>query len=149
MIDFNKEDNQRKISLNTDIRDLGAKPKTNEVFVANINSESDKDIIEEEKAFRRGVLSVRDLISPASLKAEAKHLVLGNKFVRTIFVIGYPRYISVGWFAPIINLNLTFDVSMFFYPVKFLQIFFYMFGNALFITQIFCCFPFFNSIHIY
>jgi hypothetical protein len=71
MIDFNKEDNQRKISLNTDIRDLGAKPKTNEVFVANINSESDKDIIEEEKAFRRGVLSVRDLISPASLKAEA------------------------------------------------------------------------------
>jgi len=77
-----------------------------------------REVIEEEKAFRRGILSVRDLIAPASLKVEANHLALGDKFLRTIFVISYPRYISVGWFAPIINLNFTFDVSMFFYPVK-------------------------------
>lgn len=118
MIDFNKEDNQRKINLNTDIRDLGSRPKITETTAVNISANDAKDIIEEEKAFRRGVLSVRDLISPSSLKAEANCLLLGSKFVRTIFVIGYPRYIGVGWFAPIINLNLTFDVSMFFYPVK-------------------------------
>lgn len=119
MINFNKEDNVRKIGLNTDLRDLG-RQKVGEPEAPRIeeNPEIAKNIIEEEKAFRRGVLSVRDLISPASLKAEANHLVLGNKFVRTIFVIGYPRYISVGWFAPIINLNVTFDVGMFFYPVK-------------------------------
>jgi type IV secretory pathway VirB4 component len=46
------------------------------------------------------------------------YLKLGGKFLRTIFVISYPRYISVGWFAPIINLNTTFDIAMFFYPVK-------------------------------
>ncbi len=118
MIDFNKEDNQKKIGLTTDVLDLARRTKTNEAPIARVDLTKDKDIIEEEKIFRRGVLSVRDLISPASLKAEAKHLLLGNKYVRTIFVIGYPRYISVGWFAPIINLNLTFDVSMFFYPVK-------------------------------
>jgi|GEM_PF-1424713 len=117
MIDFNKEENQKKIGLNTDIRELAGGPKTAAPVVPLSSSEA-KTIIEEEKAFRRGVLSVRDLISPASLKAEAKHLSLGNKFARTIFIIGYPRYISVGWFAPIINLNLTFDVAMFFYPVK-------------------------------
>lgn len=77
-----------------------------------------QELIEEEKAFRRGVLSVRDLISPASLKVNPTHLSLGQKFLRTIFVISYPRYISVGWFAPIINLNECFDVAMFFYPVK-------------------------------
>jgi conjugal transfer ATP-binding protein TraC len=118
MIDFNKEENQKKIGFNTDIKDLGVGPKSSETPGIKITPSEAKNIIEEEKAFRRGVLSVRDLISPASLKAEAKHLLLGNKFVRTIFIIGYPRYISVGWFAPIINLNLTFDVSMFFYPVK-------------------------------
>ena len=120
MIDFNKEDNQRKIGLNTDVRELGIGNKMAAAAAPNvpISSEEAKTIIEEEKAFRRGVLSVRDLISPASLKAEAKYLLLGDKYVRTIFVIGYPRYISVGWFAPIINLNLTFDISMFFYPVK-------------------------------
>ena len=76
-----------------------------------------REIIEEEKIFRRGVLSVRDIIAPAALKVEANNIRLGNKFLRTIFVVAYPRYISVGWFAPIINLNINFDISMFFYPV--------------------------------
>lgn len=77
-----------------------------------------KEYIEEEKAYRRGVISINDLIAPASMKINPDYLVLGEKFVRTIFVINYPRYISVGWFAPVINLNSTFDVSMFFYPVE-------------------------------
>lgn len=116
MIDFNKEDNQKKITLDSDIKDIVGSRKTEPEL--KITPAEEQIIIEEEKAFRRGVLSVRDLISPASLKAESNNLLLGNKVVRTIFVIGYPRYISVGWFAPIINLNLTFDIAMFFYPVK-------------------------------
>jgi type IV secretory pathway VirB4 component len=52
------------------------------------------------------------------MKIDSTIMRLGEKFVRTFFVVNYPRYISVGWFAPIINLNLNFDVSMFFYPVK-------------------------------
>ncbi len=82
------------------------------------NVELTKEIIEEEIAYRRGILSVRDLIAPASLKVNPTYLQLGKKFLRTVFVVSYPRYIGVGWFAPIINLNYTFDVSMFFYPVK-------------------------------
>lgn len=77
-----------------------------------------REIIDEEKAFRSGVLSVRDLISPASMKVDSTLMRLGSRFVRTFFVVNYPRYINVGWFAPIINLNLNFDVAMFFYPVK-------------------------------
>jgi len=82
------------------------------------NPEVIEELITEEKTFRRGVLSVLDLISPASLQISSNFLRLGEKYVRTIFVISYPRYISVGWFAPIINLNEIFDVGMFFYPVK-------------------------------
>jgi type IV secretory pathway VirB4 component len=77
-----------------------------------------REIVEEEKAFRKGVISIKDLIAPDSLEVFPDHLLLGGKFVRTIFVVSYPRYISVGWFAPIINLNSTFDVGMFFYPVR-------------------------------
>ncbi len=77
-----------------------------------------RELIEEEKSYRRGALSIKDLIAPASLEVNSDFLRLGSKFVRTIFVINYPRYISVGWFAPIINLNNTFDISMFFYPVE-------------------------------
>ncbi len=81
-------------------------------------AESIKEVIEEEKAFRRGVLSVNDLIAPSGVQVTHDYLKLNDKLVRTIFVVGYPRYISVGWFAPIINLNETFDITMYYYPVN-------------------------------
>ncbi len=114
MIDFSKQQEGKKIGLNTTIT-LGMKPVVPSI---EENPEMTREVIEEEKAFRRGVLSVRDIIAPSALKVDATNLRLGDKFLRTIFVISYPRYISVGWFAPIINLNVTFDVAMFFYPVK-------------------------------
>lgn len=115
MINFNTQEPDKKVTLQTDIREIiGVAP----VSGIENNLELAKEIIEEEKAFRRGVLSVRDLISPASLKVDPKNIMLGNQYARTIFVVAYPRYISVGWFAPIINLNFTFDIAMFFYPVK-------------------------------
>ncbi|MEA3398696.1 MAG: ATP-binding protein [Patescibacteria group bacterium] len=80
--------------------------------------EKTKQYIEGEKAYRRGVITIKDLIAPASFKVHPSYIILGDKYIRTLFVISYPRYISVGWFAPIINLNSTFDVAMFFYPVS-------------------------------
>jgi len=74
--------------------------------------------VEEEKIYRRGIISIKDLIAPSVLQVQPDHIRLGNKFLRTVFVITYPRYVSVGWFAPIINLNNTFDIAMFFYPVN-------------------------------
>lgn len=76
-----------------------------------------KQYVEDEKSYRLGAVSIRDLISPGSMKINPDYLELGGKLLRTIFVVAYPRYISVGWFAPIINLNEIFDVSMFFYPI--------------------------------
>ena len=80
--------------------------------------EKEKGILEEEKIYREGVVSIKDLIAPAALEVTPTFLKVGDKFLRTIFVIGYPRYIAVGWFAPIINLSATLDIAMFFYPVK-------------------------------
>ena len=80
--------------------------------------ENQAEVIEAERIYRRGVVSVRDLIAPAALRVDTNHIVLGSKFVRTIFVVTYPRYIAVGWFAPIINFNAPLDIGMFFYPVE-------------------------------
>ena len=78
----------------------------------------EKVVLEEERIYREGVVSVKDLISPAAMEVTPTFIKLGDKFVRTLFAIGYPRYIAVGWFAPIINLSVTLDIAMFFYPVK-------------------------------
>src|SRR3989339_361096 len=74
--------------------------------------------LEEEKVYREGTVAIRDLISPSAFKVESNFLQLGNTFLRTIFITSYPRYISVGWNSTILNLNLSMDVSMFFYPVN-------------------------------
>ncbi|MFA6322517.1 MAG: DUF87 domain-containing protein [Candidatus Buchananbacteria bacterium] len=80
--------------------------------------ESQRDVIEDYNEYLQGVISIRDLIAPAAMEVTPTYMKLGDKFVRTIFVVSYPRYIAVGWFTPIINLSTTLDIGMFFYPVK-------------------------------
>ena len=74
--------------------------------------------LEEERVYREGTVAIRDLIAPSAFKVDSSFLQLGNILLRTIFITSYPRYISVGWNATILNLNLSMDVSMFFYPVN-------------------------------
>jgi conjugal transfer ATP-binding protein TraC len=78
----------------------------------------EKLTLEEEKIYRRGVVDIRDLIAPAAFEVKPSYLILGDTYVRTLFVLNYPRYIGVGWFTPVVNMSKTLDVSMFFYPVK-------------------------------
>ncbi len=73
--------------------------------------------LEEERVYREGTVTIRDLIAPSALRIDSTYLQLGEIYVRTFFVVTYPRYIAVGWSAPILNLNITMDISMFFYPV--------------------------------
>ncbi|HBK34696.1 MAG: Type IV secretory pathway VirB4 component-like protein [Candidatus Uhrbacteria bacterium GW2011_GWE2_40_58] len=79
---------------------------------------TEKQTLEEERIYRRGVVTVKDIIAPSSFEVSANCLKLSGVYTRTIFVITYPRHIGLGWSAPIINLNLTFDIGMFFYPIK-------------------------------
>ncbi|MEK7680966.1 MAG: DUF87 domain-containing protein [Patescibacteria group bacterium] len=87
---------------------------------AKIQKKSSEEIVtlEEERMYREGTVSIRDLIAPAAFNIEANYLKLGDIFCRTIFVVSYPRYISIGWSSPVLNLSLTMDIGMFFYPVK-------------------------------
>lgn len=81
-------------------------------------TEEERVALEEERVYRKGVATIKDLIAPSSMKVDPSFLRLGDVFVRTLFIVTYPRYVTVGWASPIINLNATMDISMFFYPVK-------------------------------
>ena len=76
------------------------------------------ELLRAEKVYREGTVSIRDFIAPSSLRVQSDHLELGGMFIRTLFVVTYPRYISVGWFEPIIDMSATFDVGMFFYHIE-------------------------------
>src|SRR3989338_10721562 len=77
---------------------------------ADRSTRAEKALLEEERIFRGGVVSIKDLLAPAALEVTPTFIKLGQKFVRTLFVISYPRYIAVGWFAPIINLSVALDI---------------------------------------
>ncbi len=85
-----------------------------------IEKKSEEDLITlgEEKIYREGVINIKDLISPSAFRVESSFVQLGDLYCRTLFIMSYPRYISVGWSSPIINMSKAMDVSMFFYPVK-------------------------------
>ncbi len=57
-------------------------------------------------------MELQDIIAPAALGIQPKLLSLGNKVIRSFFVISYPRYLTDNWFSPIINLDKVFDVSI-------------------------------------
>ncbi len=61
--------------------------------------------------------SIDDVIAPSSVEVNPNYLRLGNKFGKTLFVLSYPRYLSSGWFSPIINLPELTDISIFIHPV--------------------------------
>ncbi|MBM2820290.1 MAG: Type secretory pathway VirB4 component-like protein [Candidatus Berkelbacteria bacterium] len=83
---------------------------------------SGADILEGQKAnipdfYQQGMSSVLDLIAPAAYKIEPNYLLLGNTYVRTLFVFTYPRYVQTNWLSGIINFDITLDISMFVYPI--------------------------------
>ena len=71
-----------------------------------------------EEIYQAGVLELKDVISPSALKITPKDLNLGEKVGRTLFVISYPRFLDESWFAPIINLDKIFNISIFIHPVE-------------------------------
>ena len=52
-----------------------------------------------------------DLISYSGLMEESTYLQIGDTFVRTLFISGYPYVASVGWLNMLINFNHNLDIS--------------------------------------
>ncbi|MDO8571867.1 MAG: ATP-binding protein [bacterium] len=92
-----------------------AKPKQSSKEVASLALE--KEAIEEELRYRKGLVAIKDIISPAAFEVEASYVRIGAQYARTLFVVGYPRYINVGWFSPMINFSASFDISIYFAPL--------------------------------
>ncbi len=70
-----------------------------------------------EEIYKSGVLDLQDVIAPHALRVNSRELDLGEKIARTFFVISYPRFLTTGWFAPIINMDKVLDISIFIHPM--------------------------------
>lgn len=66
----------------------------------------------------RNLPTLTDLIAPAGMKINSNYLEISGKYARTLFIMAYPRYLQTGWFSPLIDLDISFDASMYIYPVS-------------------------------
>ncbi|MEX1028387.1 MAG: DUF87 domain-containing protein [Candidatus Paceibacterota bacterium] len=82
----------------------------------------DEDLILPHQLMDAESLELEDIIAPSALKITPKELHLGDKMIRTLFVISYPRYLTESWFSPVIDLDKVFDISIFIHPIETSQI---------------------------
>jgi len=65
-----------------------------------------------------GMVSVQDVIAPSAIEVDFDTIKIGNTFFRTLFVAGYPRFVSANWLSPLINFDCSLSAAMYIYPVE-------------------------------
>jgi len=60
--------------------------------------------------------SLADAIAPSAIQITSNYIQVGEKYAKTFFVITYPRFLTVNWLSPLINLDRILNMSMFIHP---------------------------------
>lgn len=63
-------------------------------------------------------LGLLDAIAPESMEIDADFVIINGIYFRTLFVAGYPRFVSPGWLEPVVNFDSSLDMSFYIYPIE-------------------------------
>lgn len=66
----------------------------------------------------KGTLSVKDIIAPSFVEVDFNHIKIDDKFYRTLYVVGYPRYVGPNWLYSLITFDHPLYISMYIYPTE-------------------------------
>lgn len=105
-----KSDNKNIASDNTDETEPPGK-------APEVTSQKPKIVIPE-RAVSEQKMDVVDVIASASVEIEFDYLKLNEVYLRSLFISGYPRFVSPGWLEQIVNFNSSLDISFFIYPIE-------------------------------
>jgi hypothetical protein len=67
--------------------------------------------------YATATMQLQDVIAPPAVEIGSSTLKIGDKIAKTYFAMSYPRILTAGWLAPIVNLDKVFDVSIHISPV--------------------------------
>ncbi|MCK5044242.1 DUF87 domain-containing protein [Candidatus Parcubacteria bacterium] len=71
-----------------------------------------------ERIFEIDTLKAVDIIAPSFIEIAQSYSKVGERLTKSFFIFSYPRYLTTGWFSPIINLDTPMDISFFVYPIE-------------------------------
>lgn len=85
------------------------------LFESNPNKNRKKkkkaEILKKTFEFNYGEQDQVDLISYSGLEENASYIQIGEKFIKTLFVSGFPYVATTGWLNMLINFNHNIDIS--------------------------------------
>lgn len=74
-------------------------------------------LVADQLEYETGMETVRSFIAPSAIQFSSNYIQIGEAFSRTLFVTTYPKYLSTGWFSPIINIDFSMDIAMYTSPM--------------------------------
>src|SRR3990172_3953480 len=75
-------------------------------------------IFQAKQQFTKGLSNIRDIIAPSLVEVDFDNIRINNNFYRTLFVAGYPRYVSANWLHPLLSFDQSLFISMYIYPTE-------------------------------
>lgn len=66
----------------------------------------------------KGTVSVKDIIAPSFIEVDFNNIKVDDKYYRTLFVVGYPRYVAENWLYSLITFDHPLYISMYIYPTE-------------------------------
>ncbi len=72
---------------------------------------------QQQQMIARGLTSVQDIIAPASIDVDFSNIKISQRYYRTLFVAGYPRFVNANWLSSLINFDHPLSISMYVQPV--------------------------------
>ena len=85
--------------------------------MAIFSNQGKKGYKQAEREIEKSSATMLDFIAPASFQVAPDHLQINDQFVKTLFVYSYPRFLNSNWLSPVINYDISMDVSMHIAPL--------------------------------
>jgi conjugal transfer ATP-binding protein TraC len=94
-----------------------AKEKPKQVSKTKVDAKERQELMEAEKIYQSGLATIRDLIAPSSMEIRYDSIRVEGMYAQSFYVYAYPRYLDSNWLSPVINFDVTMDISQFIYPI--------------------------------
>ena len=113
-------DNLKSLFVSSDAKQKEEMSKASqlEAAKAKMSAEEKQKYIEAEKIYQQGLSAIKDLISPSAMEINYDSLRLDGLYTKSFYVYAYPRYLDANWLSPVVNFDVTMDISQFIYPIS-------------------------------
>ncbi|NTU46920.1 DUF87 domain-containing protein [Candidatus Roizmanbacteria bacterium] len=66
----------------------------------------------------KGSVGIKDIIAPSYIEVDFSNIKVDDKYYRTLYVVGYPRYVAANWLYSLITFDRPLYISMYIYPTE-------------------------------